>query len=290
MSESAAEKRESVTVYTPESSLKKPVQLLREMVADIGAGRELAFRMFMRNLKGMYRQTLLGIFWAFLPPLAHTALWVFLNSSRVVPFGDELGAKYPIYVLCGMVLWQSFIEAFQKPLNIVQGSQHMLSKLRFPRESILVVGFYDCLFNLAIRTAVLIPLLFFFAVPIHPGMLLAIPAALFLILLGFGLGSLIMPFGVLYHDVGRFIAVITPVWMIFTQIVYPPPDNWATSPLNWANPASPLLLFSRDLLVMGQTEHVLTASIYAVATIPLCLLGLIVYRLSVPILVERVSN
>ncbi len=288
-----------VTLYTAESAVRQPVALLREICSNIQIGRPLAWRMFVRNLRGIYRQTVLGLFWAFLPPLANTAIWVFLASRKIVDFGDGIDVAYTAYVLAGMVLWQSFLEAINAPLRVVKSNSAMLRRLKFPRESILMVGLYETIFNLVIRSLVLVPILVFFLWAPSMGFekgafwtwwtLLAPLGALLLVLLGMGMGMLLLPFGMLYHDVGRALLAITPIWMLFTQIIYPPPiENWASSPFNWLNPASPLLLATRDILVIGQTDHLLAAGIYALIAVFLFVLGFVVYRVSIPILVERI--
>ena len=53
-------------VYTPDSALRRPIQLLRSLARDLGKSRELATTLLMRNLKAQYRQTILGCLWAFL--------------------------------------------------------------------------------------------------------------------------------------------------------------------------------------------------------------------------------
>ncbi len=65
-------------VYTPQSQLRNPVALLRSMFSDLMASRELAWRLFVRDISSQYRQSLLGYAWAFLGPLITTLLWVFL--------------------------------------------------------------------------------------------------------------------------------------------------------------------------------------------------------------------
>lgn len=291
-----------VKVYTAESSVRKPVALVKEIASNVHAGRELAWRMFVRNIRGLYRQTFLGLFWAFLPPLANTAIWVFLSNRGVVKFDEGIDVAYTAYVLTGMVLWQSFVEAINMPLRIVKSNSSMLSKLRFPRESILMVGLYETIFNLVIRSAVLIPIVLYFVLAPSLGVegkvavwswwtLLSPLGAVLLLLMGTALGLLLLPLGMLYHDVGRALIVVVPLWMLTTQIIYPPPGSaaeWAASPLNWLNPASPLLLATRDLFVLGDTVHWMSCGIYALITIPLFLFGVIVYRISIPILVERI--
>ena len=279
----------TITVYSSRSELRHPVRLLRGIFSAFYEGRELAWRIFVRDLNGLYRQTLLGLFWAFLPPLANTAIWLFLKSQNVFKM-DETGVDATVYILTGMILWQAFLDAFLVPSTTISSNRNMISRLNFPREALLLVGFGEVLFNFAIRIVLLVPAFIYFGVPLRVGILLAPLTIIGLILLGMTLGLLLLPIGSLYKDVDRLIALFIPFWMIVTPIIYVPTQTFPGSLLNWVNPASPLLLVSRDLLLMGETNHVLIGILFGILTIPLLMIGLIVYRVSLPILIERMPN
>ena len=114
-------------------------------------------------------------------------------------------------------------------------------------------------------------------------------AALGLVFVGAGLGLILMPVGTLYQDVGRFIGLATPFWMILTPVVYMPLTGFPGSLLNWLNPASPLLILARDWALIGSTEHAGAAIAFGIASVALMLIGLVVYRVSIPVLVERMT-
>ncbi len=288
VNESADQHANLITVYDARPDLSKPMVVFGKIVRGFVDGRELAWRLFLRNLRGMYRQTLLGLFWLFLPPIANTAIWVFLRSQNVLKFELEGGLSPTLYILSGMVLWQSFIEAFQMPLNSLSQNRGMISKLNFPREALILDGIADLLFNLCVRLVVLIPAFFLFGTSINPlGWLGGLALALLMILFGIGAGLILAPIGSLYQDVGRFISMSTPFWMIVTPIIYVVPATYPGNLLNWLNPASPLLVAARDLLVIGETLHGTPALVYGLIAIPLLFLGLVVWRVSIPSLVER---
>ncbi len=280
---------EMITVYNSSSDIRSPIKLFKSILAGFYQGRELSWRLFMRNLKGLYRQTLLGLFWAFLPPIANTAMWIFLKSTGVFKMeGTVVDAT--VYILTGMILWQAFIDAFQMPLAALSKNKNMLGKLRFPREALLAVGFGEVMFNLAIRLLLLIPAFLWFNVAVHWTILLAPIGVLGLVLFGTALGLLIMPVGSLYQDVGRFISMALPFWMIITPIIYVPWTDYPGNLLNWLNPAAPLLIWSRDLLLVGSSSpHLMMGLIFIGATIPLLLLGLVFYHVSLPVLIERMQ-
>lgn len=277
-----------VKVYDSESDIRSPIKLIQDIVTECWRGRELAWRLFLRNIRALYRQTFLGLFWAFLPPVANTAFWIFLRQAQVFEMGD-VKVSGTVYILTGMILWQAFVDAFQMPLGMLNKNRNMISKLNFPRESLLLVGIGEVLFDLMIRLLLLIPAFLIFGVPFHSTILLAPIAIVGLVLVGTALGLLVMPFGSLYQDVGRFIGIFLPFWMILTPTVYQPFSSFPGSLLNWLNPASPLLLVARDWLLIGSTDYLAVGLIYAALVLPVLLVSLIVYRISIPVLVERMS-
>ncbi|MEM7456895.1 MAG: ABC transporter permease, partial [Planctomycetota bacterium] len=141
-----------------------------------------------------------------------------------------------------------------------------------------------------IRLVLLIPAFIWFGVSWQSGMLLAPFVMICLVLLGSALGMFLMPIDSLYKDVGRFITMATPFWMILTPIIYVPLNTWPGNLLNWVNPAAPLLIFARDLLLVGTaSEHMMIGLIFAALSVPLFLIAVIYYRVSLPVLIERMA-
>ena len=50
-----------IKTYTPESSIRNPAKLIREMLYDLVSSRELAWQLAVRDIKAQYRQTALGL-------------------------------------------------------------------------------------------------------------------------------------------------------------------------------------------------------------------------------------
>ncbi|HWB01151.1 MAG TPA: hypothetical protein VG713_21825, partial [Pirellulales bacterium] len=208
-----------VTVYTPESPLRHPGRMAREMLRDLVASRGLAWRLFVRDTSALYRQSLLGYLWAFLPPIVTTFTFTFLNSQSILSVG-ETPVPYPAFVMIGTVLWQVFLDALNSPLKMVQASRGMLTKINFPREALILAGLADVLFNLLIRSLLLVPVFLYYQLPISASMLLFPLAVAGLILLGLTIGMLLTPFGLLYGDVGRAVTLFAGFWMLLTPVVY----------------------------------------------------------------------
>jgi lipopolysaccharide transport system permease protein len=277
-----------VTVYTPESSLASPSKMLREMLHDLLASRELAWRLAVRDISAQYRQAFLGILWAFILPLANTLTWVFLSGAGIVKVG-ETALPYPVYVFTGTMLWAIFMDAMNAPLGQTNAARGMLAKLNFPREALILSGIYQTLFNAGIKIALLLAVLPFFGVDLGWNLLL-FPIALFsLILIGTAIGLLITPVGMLYTDIGRALPLLMQFVMYLTPVVFPMPKEGIAATLFSLNPLSPIILTARDWMTGVSPEHLVGFVVVNVLAVALLLVVWVIYRLAMPILIERMS-
>ncbi|HEX7956340.1 MAG TPA: hypothetical protein VF508_05315, partial [Pyrinomonadaceae bacterium] len=184
-------------------------------------------------------------------------------------------------------LWQVFSESLHAPLQQLSAARRILTKSRVPHEALLLAGLIEVFFNFAVRAAVLMPVFAWLNPSWGWAVLLAPAGVAALALLGFSLGLLLAPAGLLYRDVQRGLNLVVGFWFFLTPVIYPPPARGPASLLSTLNPVAPLLLTARRWLAGTQ---VLPASgfVRVVALSLLCLaLGWLCYRLARPHLVVR---
>jgi lipopolysaccharide transport system permease protein len=277
------------TVYTPDSALRHPGRLLGEMFADLLASRELAWRLFVRDTSAKYRQSILGCLWAFLPPIVGTFTFSLLNRNGVLTVG-KTSIPYPAYVMIGTLLWQGFADAINSPIRTVTASKSMLAKINLPREAILLSGVLEVIFNFVIRLVLLAVLLVYYRIVPPVTAPLALGGVFAILCLGFMIGIVLTPAGILYTDVGQALTVVLSFLMFFTPVVYTPPSGGTLGLLTKLNPVSPLIVVSRDWLVTGQTAQLIPAAVVFGVTLLLLFLAWVLYRLAMPFLVERMGG
>ena len=276
-------------VYSAESQAKSPGKLFRGIAHDMFTSRELAWRLFIRDIKAQYRQSLLGVVWAFVPPIVTGLIFIVLQNNNVINLG-ETDIPYPVYVLTGTILWQVFTESLNTPLRAVKNAQSMLTRINFPREALILSGIYVVIFNLLVKLVVLLVIFLFFRVPLTLGIVAAgVPTGL-LILLGMGLGLLLVPIGMLYTDVTAALPTLTQIWFFLTPVVYATPQTPPLSTLALINPVSPLLSAARSLATNSPVMNVGAVYVAGIVAIVLFVLGLVVHRVGLPIVIERVSS
>lgn len=278
-----------VTIYTPDSPLRHPAKLIREMFRDLLASRELAWRLFVRDTSAQYRQSILGYLWAFIPPLVTSLPFVFLNSQGVVAIKGT-NIPYPAYAMIGTIIWQVFVDALNSPLKAVTGAKSMLTRINFPREAILLSGLGQVIFSFLIRLVLLVGVLAWFRITPPPTAIL-FPLGIFaLMLFGFMVGIAVTPLGLLYSDVQQTIPIAALFLMFLTPVLYPQPKAGIAAAVAKWNPLTPLVTVTRDWITTGATVQLPGFLMVSVVAVVLLFAGWIAYRLALPILIERMGG
>lgn len=279
----------SKVVYTPESQLKHPIQLFKQMGRDLLASRELAWQLMVRDISAQYRQSFLGIFWAFVPPIVAALGFTFASDANIVNVGAT-DLPYPAYVMFSMALWQTFTEALNGPILAVTAAKQMLSRINFPREALILAKLGEVFFNFGIKLILIVALFLWFRMPIGWTVILAPVALIHLVALGTFFGLLLAPLGVLYNDISKGLTLLVGLWLFLTPVVYPVPQEGALAAIVQLNPVTPLLVTTRELATTGVVSNPYGFWLASLVAIVGLLLAWLVYRLAMPFVVERISS
>ena len=279
----------SVTVYTPGSPLRNPTRLVRDMLHDLAASRELAWRLFIRDISAQYRQSILGYIWVFIPPLVAGLPFVYLNSQGVVKIATT-PIPYAAYAIIGTTIWQAFADALYAPLRTVNAARSMLARINLPREAILLSALMQVGLGFLVRVLLLIGVFVWFRL-VPPATALLFPLGILsLILTGFVIGVLVTPLGILYSDVQQTLPIVTTFLMLLTPVVYPTPQSGVAAAIAGFNPLTPLVMATRDWLTIGVTAHTEAFIIVTLVVVVLLMVGWIAFRVAMPHLIARIGN
>ena len=278
-----------VRIYSPEPLLGHPVTLVKNIAADLYSGRELAWRLFVRDLSAQYRQTYFGYLWAFLPPLVASLTFIFLNSQGIVVI-DTGGIPYPAFAMMGTLLWQVFVDAISCAPNALNGAKAMLAKINFPREAILMGGLYMVIFNFLIRLLLVAAVMIYWKVTPNSTILFFPVAMAALLVTGFCIGLALTPIAGFYGDVGRAIPMIASFWMLLTPVVYPARTQGLAGILATWNPVSPLIVTARESLTGQDLTLLIPFAIVTVCALIATFIGLVGFRIAMPHLIARMGG
>lgn len=276
-------------IYTPQSELRHPKRMFRQMWRDLLAARSLAWRLMVRDISAQYRQSFLGLAWAFIPPIVMAVGFTLAGNARAISIG-ETDIPYPAYVMFSTALWQTFVESLQGPVQASTDAKPMLARVKFPREALILAKLGEVGFNFGIKMILIVALFLIFRVPVSWTVILAPVALIHLILLGTFFGILLAPLGLLYKDVSKGLTMITGLWLFITPVVYPVPNEGTFATIVKLNPVTPLLVTTRELATTGivsQQTGFWIASLLTFLGLGVAWVG---FRIALPFAIERVSS
>ncbi|KJD35935.1 hypothetical protein PW52_09460 [Tamlana sedimentorum] len=274
-------------IYKKENSLSF-FKLLKGSATDIYKSRFLARQLAERDIKAQYRQSYLGIIWAFIMPITTAIVWIFLSSSGTVQLSDT-GISYPVYVFSGTLIWSIFKDALVMPTTSTSSARGILSKINFPKEALILSGIYKMLFNTLFKVGLLFILMIIYKVGFSFSLLLFPLGLLVLVFIGVAIGLIITPFSMLYKDIGKIINLGLSFFMYVTPVVYAMPDKGLMKTLMELNPLTYVIGITRDMLFGGSFAYLTPYFAIVLMCLPILVLGLVWYRLSIPVIVERLS-
>jgi lipopolysaccharide transport system permease protein len=258
------------------------------MVADLWRSRELAWRLLVRDIRSQYRSSFLGTAWAIVPAAITAGGLAVASSAGVINVG-ETDIPYPAFVMLGTILWQTFLEAFNGPEKAVKASRNMLSRVKFPYEALILSQLGQILFDLMLKLVLLVILFLVFSVSVSWKIVLAPVAFTSLIMLGMGFGLFLVPINHLVQDISRSLEVLLLVWFFITPVIYPVPTQPLLSTLVRLNPVTPLLVTARELMTTGLVSDPMAFAVVSLGALAALFFGWLVFRLSIPFLVERIG-
>jgi lipopolysaccharide transport system permease protein len=247
-------------------------------LGDLWRYRELLFFLVWRDIKVRYKQTVLGATWAILQPLATMAVLVML-LGRVAMVRHPV-TPYPLFLFAGLVPWMFFAAAVGAAGNSVVGSQHLITKIYFPR----------LLMPLGVVAAAVVDFLIAFGMLLvmmplcgtTPGWsLILLPLVLLvLLMLIVGLGTLLAALTVAYRDFRSIVPLAMQLWMFSTPAIFFQDLSWQgprTRALMSLNPMHGVIVNFRAA-VLGGSFDLPAAGISALWAVVLLAGGCIYFR------------
>jgi lipopolysaccharide transport system permease protein len=181
--------------------------------------RELLYFLTRRELLVRYKQSLFGVAWAVLQPLAMMAIFsIFFGRLAGVPSD---GVPYPLFALAGLVPWMFVSQAVSQSAVSLVADSAILSKVYFPRLVIPTGRVLAVLADLAIALVVLLVVMALYGITPEPTVVV-VPALIALAFVtALAAGTIFAILNVRYRDVTVAVPLLMQLWLFSTPVVYP---------------------------------------------------------------------
>lgn len=182
--------------------------------------KDLLWQLVLREIKGKYKQSILGYAWVLLVPLINlVVLSIVFSYLFRVPTGN---IPYPMYLFVGLVPWTFLTTAISLATGSLASNSSLITKIYLPREIFPLSAVLAKIVDFFLTFALLLIFLIIYHVPLH-ATLIYVPLILvvqFVLILGISL--MLSAVNVFYRDVEHLLGVFLTVWMYLTPIIYSP--------------------------------------------------------------------
>ena len=246
----------------------------------------LSWRIFSRTIGAKYRKSFLGYFWMVAPALFITAGVTLANHAGVINPGTTV-LPYPLFVLLGTLIWQVFAEAVEVPHVAFEGARSYLTRVFFPRESIILSQLFEALITTSVRLLLVLAVLLVTLGADWRAIGWVSLGFYGTVLLGLGIGSLLMPFTLLFADLQNSVKLFLSYGLFLTPAMYQPQKDGVFATLLQLNPVWPLMNAAREGAAGAALSHPLAVTIVLGAAVVTTVAGFVMVRASAPIVIER---
>ena len=217
--------------------------------------RELLITSVKKDVRGKYKNSILGVFWSFLNPLLQIAVYAFV-FGKILNAGED---NYGVYICCGLIPWTLFSTVLNRTSYTFIENSGIIKKVFFPREVLPVsVVTAECV-NFFISTVVIIGFVvasglgFSWYLVFYPFILLTL--YMFLI----AVSMLISSITVYVRDLQHFIGIGLQLMFYATPIAYS--SSRVPANFQWVvkiNPVAYVIEGFRDIFLYHQMPDVVS--------------------------------
>ena len=189
--------------------------------------RDLLVQKVYRDFSAKYRQSFIGVGWAFVNPLMCMVVFTIV-FSKIAKLPSE-GVPYPVFNFSGLIPWLYFSGCLTRASQSTISGGQLLTKVYFPRLLLPLSKVINGLIDFGIQLVLLLGLMMWFGVTPSGNMIL-IPVFLAVCMttaLSVSLWATALV--VKYRDVQSIIGYVMQMWMWLTPVAYSAssvPEEW----------------------------------------------------------------
>ena len=242
-------------VYQPDNTLKKGYfNIFREIFDEIRWNKYLTYQLFRRDFFAAYKQSFVGVFWAFAMPMFSIGTFVLLNRSGIFDVG-EINMPYPLFALLGLSIWQIFSSGLTSAAGSLANAGTMLTRINFSKKALILASLGKPAIIFLFQLVMVGLLMVFYRVAPSPSALLLPLVLVPVFLLVVGLGFLLSLFNAFAKDVGNGLQMVMTFFMFLTPVLYARPQEGMLGTLTRFNPMYYFVSAGRDMMVYGSIRE-----------------------------------
>lgn len=178
--------------------------------------RELLKTNVKKEIRGRYKNSILGVMWSFLNPLLQLAVYAVIFGALLAG-GDP---TYHIYICVALIPWTYFTTAITQSAFTIIGNGDIIKKVYFPREILPISVVTSGAVNFVISTIIILAFVLCSGIGISQFIIFYPFVLLIQYILLLGISFIVSSITVYFRDLEHIIGVVLMAAFYGTPIVY----------------------------------------------------------------------
>lgn len=245
---------------------------MKRFFSNIKKYYKYAIRSAKAELKSEVADSYLNWLWWVIEPFCFMLIYTFV-------FGVIFPNKTPYFasfVFVGLTAWEFFNRMITGSVKLITSNRDLVTKVYIPKYILLLSKSFTYLFKMGISLIITIGLMLYQHVPFSINFLWFIPIIIVLYILSFGLGMILMHFGVTLNDLANLTNIGLRMVFYLSGIFYNINER-LTGNLRFfllrANPIAFIMHQLRNVMLYDKLPSFEGLAIWLVAGLILCAIG-----------------
>ena len=181
--------------------------------------KDLFYFLVLRDIKAIYKQTVLGFAWAIIRPVFSMIVFTIVFGKLAKIPSD--GIPYPIFAYAALVPWTYFSTAMTFSAQSLISSAGIFTKVYFPRLIIPLTPVLSKLVDFGIAFVILFGLMAWYGIAPTFNIIWVPLLVLLMILTSAGIGMWLSALAIQYRDIPHGIQFLSQLLMYAAPVVWP---------------------------------------------------------------------
>lgn len=186
---------------------------------EIKEYKDLIYFLILRDVKALYKQTILGFSWAILRPFIKMIVFSIVFGGLAKIPSD--GIPYPLFVYAGLVPWEYFSTSVTRSTSSLITGSGIFTKVYFPRLIMPIVPCIAILVDFTIALSIVFILMIYYGYAVSISILYLPILIIIMIWTATGLGMWLSALAVQYRDVPYGVQFLVQILMYAAPVIYP---------------------------------------------------------------------
>ena len=239
--------------------------------------KDLVWTLSLHRIKVRYKQSVLGILWAFLQPISMMLVFTFIFSLIARMPSD--GIPYAIFAFTALLPWNYFSTSVLNGTSSLVKDAQFVTKVYFPREILPITYIVAALFDFAIALILLAGLMIYYQIALTVNVLYVLPILLVLTCFALAISFIFSATQVRFRDIGMAVPLLLQLWLFATPVIYP----LSAVPARWRsfyalNPMVGIIESFRQVVLKGEPPDMRSLMFSAVVSVILLFVSYLYFK------------